>query len=582
MMLRFLRAMAFLAALVPGLATASLAQSHSSDAVAFEALTNDVFVDEFRYSPSQTTAFGDHRFDALLEDRSAKAIFAHIDRLHGYLGRLGDINRALLPPEMALDATLIDDHLNDLLLADETMSAWRHNADGYVQTAVGSVFGLIERDFAPESERMRNTIARENAFGRLLSQARENLTSVDGITARLAARDADGSLEFIKETVPSAFVHVRDARLQSELARSTAHAAAALAGYRDWLERGFVAHPRGTFAIGAENYRSMLRYEEHVDLPLDQYLAVGEKALADTRAQALSLAHEIDPNSPAARVFEKISRSHPAAGGVTAAAERDLVQLRAFVLEHHLITLPADADIRVTLTPPFLRDVEIASMDAPGPLESGASRAFYNVTPPDPRWSTAAREAFLAGNFNDFERPITSAHEVYPGHYTNFIIDKHLPLSLTRKLLWSNSFTEGWAHYSEQMMVDEGWGNGDPRVRLAQLQDALLRECRFVVGVKLHTGKMTFGEAERFFAENAYEPAATAHIEATRATQDPIFGYYTLGKLEILKLREDYRKKLGPGFTLQKFHDALLAHGNPPVPLLRPLLLGAGDDGSPL
>jgi uncharacterized protein (DUF885 family) len=153
---------------------------------------------------------------------------------------------------------------------------------------------------------------------------------------------------------------------------------------------------------------------------------------------------------------------------------------------------------------------------------------------------------------------------------------------LPRKLLESNSFSEGWAHYSEQMIVDEGWGNGDPRVRLAQLQDALLRECRFVVGVKLHTGKMTFADAERFFRENGFQAAETAHIEATRATQDPLFGYYTLGKLEILKLREDYRKKLGAEFTLQKFHDALLAHGDPPIPLLRALLLGAGDDGKPL
>jgi uncharacterized protein (DUF885 family) len=582
MVVRILRATAFLAALLPILASASLAQSHSSGVVAFNALADQFFESELRFRPSDASGLGDHRFDAQLDDRSAQAIFARIDRVHGFLARLGDIDRNLLPPEVALDSAMLEDRLNDILLTNETMATWRRNPDDYVQTAAGSVFALIERDFAPPAERMRHTIARENEFPRLFSQARENLTSVDGVTARLAARDAEGTRGFIVETVPAAFAQVRDARLQAELRRSTERAAAALAAYRNWLEAGFALHPSGTFAIGPENYRAMLKYEEHIDLPLDEYLSIGENALAQTHAEAAAVAQTIDPKATIGRVFTELTRSHPPANGVIAAAERDLRELRAFVIARHLITLPEDADIHVTLTPPFLRETEFASMDAPGPFETQATRAYYNVTPPAASWTKAESEAFLGGNFNDFERPITSAHEVYPGHYTNFAIDRHLPLSLTRKVLQSTSFTEGWAHYSEQMIVDEGWGNGDPRVRLAQVQDALLRECRFVVGVQLHTGKMTLAQAERFFAENAYLSAPAAHIEATRATQDPIFGYYTLGKLEILKLREDYRKKLGAQFTLQKFHDALLAHGNPPIPLLRRFLLGPADDGRPL
>jgi uncharacterized protein (DUF885 family) len=581
MVVRIFRAVAFLAVLLPALASVAFAQSHSSGVVAFNALADQFFESELRYSPSDASAAGDHRFDAELDDRSAQTIFARIDRVHGFLARLGDIDRNLLPPEVALDSAMLEDHLNDILLNDETMARWRRNPDDYVQIAAGAVFALIERDFAPAAERMRRTIARENEFARLFAQARENLTSVDGVTARLAARDAESTRGFIEETVPAAFSQVRDAGLRAELARSTARASAALGAYRSWLERGFVLHPSGTFAIGPENYRAMLKYEEHVDLPLDEYLAVGENALAQTRAEAAAVAQTIDPKATIGQAFATLTRSHPPANGVIAAAQRDLRELRAFVLARHLISLPDDADIHVTLTPVFLRETEIASMDAPGPLEEHATRAYYNVTPPGASWAKAENEAFLGGNFNDFERPITSAHEVYPGHYTNFAIARHLPLSLTRKMLQSASFTEGWAHYGEQMIVDEGWGNGDPRVRLAQVQDALLRECRFVVGVKLHTGKMTLAQAERFFVENAYVSAPAAHIEATRATQDPIFGYYTLGKLEILKLRDDYRKKLGADFTLQRFHDALLAHGNPPIPLLRRFLLGPADDGRP-
>ncbi len=172
-----------------------------------------------------------------------------------------------------------------------------------------------------------------------------------------------------------------------------------------------------------------------------------------------------------------------------------------------------------------------------------------------------------------------SAHEVYPGHFTNFALDRHLPLTLSEKLLTATSFVEGWAHYGEQMMVDEGWGGGDPRVRLMQLREAIWRNARYVAGVKLHTQGMTVAQATRFFQTEAFLDPANARAEARRGTQDATYGYYTLGKLEILKLRADYRKKLGSAFTLARFHHDLLQYGDPAIPLLRPLLLGSDDDG---
>lgn len=203
------------------------------------------------------------------------------------------------------------------------------------------------------------------------------------------------------------------------------------------------------------------------------------------------------------------------------------------------------------------------------------------MTPADPSWPRSRQDEFLS-QLNDYQRPLISGHEVYPGHFVNYAIDKHLDLSLTRRLLWNSEFGEGWAHYGEQMMVDEGWGNGDPRVRLAQLSEALLRECRFIVGVKLHTAGWSLGRSEGLFQNACFQTPAVAEEESLRGTQDPMYGYYTLGKLMILKLRADYQKKMGGAYTLQKFHDALLAHGDPPVPLVRPLLLGADDDGNPL
>lgn len=232
-------------------------------------------------------------------------------------------------------------------------------------------------------------------------------------------------------------------------------------------------------------------------------------------------------------------------------------------------------------TPAFERTTTSAAEDSPGPLETVATQAYYYVTPVDPTWSAKQKEEFLA-QFNDFEFPIISAHEVYPGHFTNFSIDRGLDLSLTRKLSQSSEFAEGWAHYSEQMMVDQGWGNGDPRVRLGQLEEALLRACRYVVGVKLHTAGMTLEQAEKTFTGECYQPAQVGVEESLRGTQDPMYGYYTLGKLMILKLRADYKKKLGSAYTLEKFHDELLSRGDPPLPYLRPFMLGSDDDGKPL
>ncbi len=217
-------------------------------------------------------------------------------------------------------------------------------------------------------------------------------------------------------------------------------------------------------------------------------------------------------------------------------------------------------------------------MDSPGPLERVATQAFYNVTPVNPHDPPKVQEQYLEA-FNDYERPIISAHEVYPGHFVNFAIDKHLPLTLSEKLLTATSFVEGWAHYDEQMMVEQGWGNGDPRVKIMQLREAIWRNARYVVGVKMHTQGMTVPQAIAFFQTQAFLDPASARAEAKRGTQDATYGYYTLGKLEIYKLRADYKKKLGSAYTLARFHHDLLQYGDPAIPLLRPLLLGADDDG---
>ncbi len=557
----------------------SAAASGAGDADAgYAALAKAYFDETFRADPVSATYAGVHAYDAQLGSYAAADWRAQLARDQRYLERLGAIDPATLSPRARLDEAMLANALHDDLLLNDAMASWRHKPDTYVQLAGGGVFVLISRSFAPADARLRAAIAREEQIPRLFAQARANLSGVDRDTAQIAADDAAGTVALLKTTVPQAFVKVGDRATQARFRRATARAVAATGGFARYLQQRWVAHPAGTYAIGAANYAARLKYEEGLDMPLDQYLAVGEKALAQTRRELVETARRIDPGASTQQVLARTYRQHPSAAELIPAAQADLVKLRAFVKAHHLIDLPPDANITVTPTPQFERATTQASMDSPGPLERVATKAYYNVTPVDPRDPPEQRAQYLE-SFNDFERPIVSAHEVYPGHFTNFALDRHLPLTLSEKLLTSTSFVEGWAHYGEQLIVDEGWGNGDPRVRLMQLREAIWRNARYVAGVKLHTQGMTVAQATRFFETEAFLDPTNARGEARRGTQDATYGYYTLGKLAILKLRADYRKKMGSAFTLARFHHDLLQYGDPAIPLLRPLLLGSADDG---
>jgi uncharacterized protein (DUF885 family) len=560
-----------------GPASAQGVSGHPADAH-FEALAHDYYYAGFKASPVGATFVGLHDYDADLDDVSASAQARHVALDRRTLAAIRGIDPFQLSSDVALDRTILDNSIEDDLLLTNRLQQWKHNPDGYTGTASGSIFGLISRTFAPLPVRMRDAIARERQLPRFFAQATANITTVDAETKKISYLDTVGSVDFFAQTVPQAFATVRDAKLQSQLRAANAGAIAAVRRYAAFIGR---IAPSGTYAIGKDAYEARLRYEDSLDIPVDRYLAYGFDALHRTRAQFLATSKRIDPRKTPQQNYAALAVIHPAPSRLNATAQQDLVRLRAFLISHHIITLPPDADIQVVDTPSFERSFVTASMDSPGPLETVATRAYYNVTPVDPSWPAARTAGFLA-QFNDFQRPLISAHEVYPGHFVNFTIDKHLDLSLTRRLLWNSEFGEGWAHYGEQMMVDEGWGGGDPRVRLAQLSEALLRECRYVVGVGLHVKGWTPAYAEHVFTDQCFQTPAVAEEETMRGTQDPMYGYYTLGKMMILKLREDYKKKLGPAYTLEKFHDALLAHGDPSVPLLRPLLLGSDDDGKPL
>jgi hypothetical protein len=543
-----------------------------------EAIGARYFAELWRVDPVRATREGVHEYDDRLGDYSA-AGFAEREALaRRYLTELKALDPTTMGAEASYDDEMLESALQSTLLELTVREEWRHDPSYYSSLAARAVYVLMARNFAPLRLRERAVVARERQIPAMLEAGEANVTTVDAVTADLARRNIQGALDFFLNVVPRAMAPAGDPALAREFKLANAEVVGALHAYLTALEVGALAHPSGTYAIGAKTFAQMLQLQELVPISLAEYEAAGTAALAKTKSDFIATAKAIDPSKTPEQVAASLGADHPAADELLKTATADVKILRAFVVAHKIVTLPADDDVRVVATPEFARQTSFASMNAPGPLEKTATEAFYNVTPVEPGWAAARQEQHLAF-FNRYAFPLISAHEVMPGHYVNFALDRHEKLSLIRKLSESPSFAEGWAHYVEQMMVDEGWGNGDPKVRLAQLQLALQRECRYLVGLREHTQDLSVADATTFFEQNAFMSEETSHREALRGTQDPLYGYYTLGKLELLKLRDDYVKVRGSHYSLQGFHDDLLAHGDPPIAIVRKIMLGADDDG---
>jgi uncharacterized protein (DUF885 family) len=543
-----------------------------------DALATRYFNDQWRLNPIDATEAGIHDYDDKLGSFGADGFGERLDVARSYLDQLRAIDPGTMGAEATYDAQILDSRLESTILQLGALERWRHDPALYARAASNGVYGLLARDFAPLPMRVRSVVAREKQIPGMLQDAQSNLTTVDPVTAQIAREDIAGAIEFFSASVPLAVAPLRDASLKAQFTSANVAAVAALRAYLGALDAHQFAHPSGTFAIGRAVFAEMLRLQELVPISLGEYERVGWAALAKTQAEFLATAKMIDAQKSPQAVAEELRAQHPPESGLLKKAADDVVALRRFVIAHHIVTLPPEDDVKVVATPPFARSTTFASMDSPGPLETRATQAYYNVTPVEPSWPAARKEQHL-GFFNDYAFPLISAHEVMPGHYVNFALDAHEKLSLIRRLLPSASFAEGWAHYDEQMIVDEGWGDGDPHVRLAQLLLALQRECRYLVGLREHTQNMSVEAATTFFETNAFMGEEPARREALRGTNDPLYGYYTLGKLELLKLRDDYRKAAGSQYSLQNFHDAFLAHGDPPIAIVRKIVLGADDDG---
>jgi uncharacterized protein (DUF885 family) len=557
-------------ALIFALAAVCFAQKRDAE---FAKLA-DRFFDEcyFKYDPVSGTAAGFHQYDPLLPTGSRAEIDAQIASLKKFAAEVEGFSAQGLSASAASDRELLLAQIRGALLTLKEIRPWEKNPDIYSSGATNAIYVIMSRTFAPAAVRLKSAIAREKRIPAVFQSARENLKNPPKVYTEVALEQLPGIISFFQSDVPAAFKEVTDPALRAEFQTANQGVIDALQAYQTFLKNDLLPRSNGDFRIGAENYRRKLLYDEMVDIPLDRLLEIGMENLRQNQAEFKRVAAQIDPSRTPAQILDETLSDHPSGANLLPSFKDVLGGLRGFIEVHKIVTIPSEVPPIVQETPPFERALTTASMDTPGPYEKVAKEAFFNVTLPEKTWDAKQIEEYLQG-FNKGTIISTAIHEVYPGHYVQFLWIARAP-SKVRKLLGCSSNAEGWAHYTEQMMLDEGYGGGDLKLRLGQLMDALLRNARFIAGIKMHTGSMTVAEATEFFVKEGYQVRPVAEKEAKRGTSDPTYLVYTLGKLEILKLREDYKKIKGGKYTLQGFHDAFLAQGFPPIKLVRRALLG--------
>lgn len=524
----------------------------------------------FKYRPSDGTQAGFHQYDRVLEEYSKASIDDQVAALHKAEKTFSGI--AAKGPTEEADRDLVLGDIRARLLDFEQVRWWQKNPDRYSSGVSSSIFTLISRSFASPEERLKSVIARERQMPAVFEAARANLQNPPRIYTEIAIEQLPGIISFFQNDVALAFTKVTDQALLADFKKMNTLVIDSLKQYESYLTKELLPKSKGDFRLGAELFSKKLSYEEMVDIPLDRLLEIGMQNLRDNQKAFKDVAAKLDAKRTPLQILDEINKDHPAPDKLLQTFRDTLGGLADFIQSKHIVTIPSPVRPLLEETPPFLRALTFASMDTPGAYEKVAKEAFFNVTLPEKGWSAKQTEEHMSG-FNRGTIIATAVHEAYPGHYVQFLWMQNVQ-SKVRKLLGASSNAEGWAHYSEQMMLDEGYGAGDLKLRLGQLQDALLRNARFIVGIQMHTGKMTMEQGIDFFVKEGYASRANGERETKRGTSDPTYLYYTLGKLEILKLREDYKKMKGKDFSLEEFHNRFMKEGFPPIKIVRRALLG--------
>jgi uncharacterized protein (DUF885 family) len=553
--------------------------------------------------PLLGTALGLHEYDSKIGDFSRLSLDAELSRLRRFDDRLSKFDLARLGARQSIDLRILQTAIRKELFMRQDLSIFERDPMVYARAADVNVY--IKRNFAPLEDRAHSIAMIESQVPNIVIAAKTNLRPIlPKPQVELAIQIARASADFLRRDLVTALADLKEERIKAEFEDSNRKAASALIDYASWLERERLPHASSDFAIGEEKFERMLKDTELVDIPPAKILEIGLAKLKEEQDAFAKAAREIDPDKPAAEVFKQIQKEHPTPENLIRDVAKDLEQIRKYVVAHHLVTIPSEVRAQVKETPQFRRATSFASMDTPGPFEKRAAEAYFYVTPTENDWPENQKEEWLTA-FNYYTSDIVSIHEAYPGHYVQFLRLNASSATKVEKIFGSYAFIEGWAHYCEQMMIEQGYGSAPPptptptpksgkkasptptptprspedeakraaKYRMVQADEAMLRLCRLCVAIKMHTQNMSVDEGTKFFQDNCYYEQKPAHAEAMRGTFDPGYLNYTLGKLQILKLLDDYKAQQGADFSVLKFHNELLNHGMPAIRLLREIML---------
>lgn len=542
----------------------------------FERLLEQTMRGRFAANPSFATYMGVHDFDTQLENTSRAAIDAQAASIRRALAELATIDKAKLGADARIDYDLFEYDLKGRLFRLVDLKEWEKDPGSYgYGWAIGN---LIARDFAPPKTRLKAVIARLRQVPRQLDNGRTNVKNPAELLARFSAEDLEGLVSYLDTDVPAAFASVKDAGLWKQYDAAKLEAQKATRAYVKWIRDDLIPRAHGTYVLGEDAYRKRLLYEEMIDQPIDSLLAIGMRELYRLEARYEDTAGRIAPGAPTEMIEGMMRSDHPTREKLLDEVRVLLDTIRDFCIESNFIAIPAGVPLRVRATPEYEASRSFASFDGPGPLEKKARDSYYNVTLPAAGWDSARVAQHLQG-YSRWSLPTLSIHECYPGHYVHSLYMAEAP-TYARKTMGCGSFGEGWGLYSEEALFDHGYARGDAMKEFGMLRWALVRSCRLQVGIRVHTRGMTMDQAAQFFVDHAHMERANAEREASRAAFDPLYVVYTIGAMQIRKLRDDVRAKEGAKFDLAHFHERILSQGSLPVALLRRILLN--DEGPTL
>lgn len=565
------RPAAWLAAVLLGLALPACSMARPFEQVV------DAFLDRFaRFHPSIAAGNGLHGQDGTLEDFSQASITRELSWLRTVRGELDAVSPGGLTADEAVDRRILQGIVDGWILDLDGVRTWTRNPMVYVAALSDGLHNLLTMDSTPRAVRMAQVTSKLRHLPALLQAARRNIVNPPKVFVEHTLEMLDGVSDLLQHDLPLAFPDDPAVRGRATMLRMAAQSNRALGDYARDLRERVLPTATGAFAIGTAQVEARYRAEELIDLPAAALFAIGERELAAQRAEFAEVAARVDARHPATLVWESVQADHPPPGQLVSAAQSVVNELFGFVESHHLVTLPAHDPVTVAPAPAY--DLGLASMHSSPPLEPHPVRSYYYITDAQPTWPENRQEAWRR-TFNYATLADISAHEVVPGHYVHSLFMRRTPGKVRRIWVGLNPFPQpssgqdGWAHYAEKMVSDEGFHGDDPRYRLAQIAESLTRICRLMAGLKLHSGEWTIDQASALFEREAHLLPEHAQREASRGTYDPTYGGYFLGKLAAFKLRHDYQAEQGPAFELREFHQRVMTNGIAPWWAHRQLML---------